>query len=119
MATRPIRLALVLAGRRASGDPVAEQAGLTHKALLPIAGQPMAARVLRALAAQPDIETISISCDDPGLVTRLAALVGDACARVRIEHHTSGRSPASSVADYLTSLPDGERVIVTTGDHAL
>jgi molybdopterin-guanine dinucleotide biosynthesis protein A len=119
MESRPIRHALVLAGRRASGDPLAERAGLSHKALLPVAGVPMAARVLRALTAQPGIDNISVSSDEPSLVDALAEFVGPDLGRVRLEHHTSARSPAASVADYLAGLADGERVLVTTGDHAL
>jgi hypothetical protein len=105
---RPPRRALVLAGRRVSGDTLAEAAGLTHKALLPIAGVPMAVGVLRALAAVPGIERIGVSCDDPQLVARLEGLVSAACPGLRLEYHASGRSPAASLADYISSLDDGE-----------
>ena len=114
-----MRHALVLAGRRATGDLLAERAGLSHKALLPVAGVPMAVRVLRALAAQPGIETISVSTDEARLVDELAELARPYLGQIRLEHHVSARSPAASVAEYLAGLDDGERVLVTTGDHAL
>ncbi|MFC7554928.1 hypothetical protein ACFQU7_25930 [Pseudoroseomonas wenyumeiae] len=46
--------ALVLAGSRAgAADPMAMAAGVSHKALLPVGGVPMLARVLEALRDSP------------------------------------------------------------------
>ena len=45
--------ALVLAGQRRGTDPMAAAAGLSHKALLPVAGVPMLLRVLAALRTYP------------------------------------------------------------------
>ena len=49
--TTPVA-ALVLAGSRPGGDPLLASSGLTSKALLPIAGVPMLARVLAALQSE-------------------------------------------------------------------
>jgi NDP-sugar pyrophosphorylase family protein len=47
--------AVVLAGDRSSGDPVAEAAGVSCKALTPVGGRPMVLRVLDALEAAQGI----------------------------------------------------------------
>ena len=43
--------ALVLAGARPEADPVAAYAGVSHKALIPLGGEPLLARVVAALTA--------------------------------------------------------------------
>ncbi|HEY5723351.1 MAG TPA: spore coat biosynthesis protein F [Allosphingosinicella sp.] len=71
---------LVLAGRRsASLDPLAEKFGVTHKCLVPVAGEAMVGRVLRiADEAFPDsplflsIEDFSLVADEP-TVKRLSS----------------------------------------------
>lgn len=71
---------LVLAGRRsASLDPLAEAAGVSHKCLVPVAGQAMIGRVLEtAAAAYPEatlfvsVEDFSVIADEP-TVARLSA----------------------------------------------
>ena len=45
--------ALVLAGSRPGPDPLLAGTGLATKTLLPVAGQPMLAHVLAALARAP------------------------------------------------------------------
>jgi CTP:molybdopterin cytidylyltransferase MocA len=119
MTPNRLRRALVLAGRRSAGDALAESQGLTHKALLPIAGVPMGVRVLTALAATPGIERIGVSCDDPQLVARLEGLMSGVRPGLRLEHHASARSPAASLGDFIASLADGELALVTTADHPL
>jgi hypothetical protein len=79
----------------------------------------MGVRVLTALAATPGIERISVSCDEPQLVARLEGLMAGVRPALRLEHHASARSPAASLADFITSLEDGERALVTTADHPL
>lgn len=51
MSQRPQIGALVLAGARASGDPLCRSEGVSSKAEIDVAGRPMLARVLGALAA--------------------------------------------------------------------
>ena len=50
-------IAIVLAGVRPTGDPVAEAAGVPCKAFIPVGGKPMVLRVLDALEASPKIKT--------------------------------------------------------------
>src|SRR6185369_15359784 len=48
MNAAPTYTALVLAGTRPGGDPLADYAGVSHKALIEVGGVPMLLRVLRA-----------------------------------------------------------------------
>ena len=111
-------LALVLAGRRTSGDVVADASGLRHRALLPIAGVPMLERVVGALDASGRFESIRVSSDDPELVRGTPALAALADAGV-LGFHRSASSPASSVADFFENREVASPVFVTTGDHPL
>jgi CTP:molybdopterin cytidylyltransferase MocA len=119
MTQNRLRRALVLAGRRSTGDALAESEGFTHKALLPIGGVPMGIRVLKSLAAIPTLERIGVSCDDPQLVARLEGLMSGVRPGLRLEHHPSARSPAASLGDFIASLSNGELALVTTADHPL
>jgi GTP:adenosylcobinamide-phosphate guanylyltransferase len=110
--------ALVLAGRRQSHDPFAETHGDAHRALLDVVGVPMLVRVIHALQASNCVGRIAVSIDD--------AHAFDSVARLRelesggeIERHASLPSPSRSVQDALSRCSLGERVFVTTADHAL
>ncbi|HKA14008.1 MAG TPA: nucleotidyltransferase family protein [Myxococcota bacterium] len=106
--------ALVLAGRRGGGDPLASSRGASHRALLPVAGVPMLARVLIALRGARHVGRIWVSIDAPELLASVPELAPFRDVPV----HESLVSPARSVADALDSIGD-ERVLVTTADHAL
>lgn len=98
--------ALVLAGVRPGGDPLADFAGVSHKALIPIGGVAMLDRVVNALKASGRIDRIVVSIDRPELVTRSD-----------VEVLRSGPTLSASVSDALTKL--GAPLFVTTADHAL
>jgi len=106
--------ALVLAGRRGSDDPLAKSRGASHRALLPVAGVPMLARVLTALRGARHVAKIWISIDAPEVLASVPELAPFRDLPV----HRSKESPARSVADALLQIED-ERVLVTTADHAL
>lgn len=119
MSVHPL-VALVLAGRRTTGDHVADSSGLRHRALLPIAGVPMLERVVCAIRDSAVVERVAISSDDPSLISSTPALAGLASAEPAfLSFHRSGSSPASSVADFFTSPAASGQVFVTTGDHPL
>jgi GTP:adenosylcobinamide-phosphate guanylyltransferase len=103
--------ALVLAGRRGAGqDPVL--GGAAHRALFPVAGVPMLARVVGTLRRAPCVGRVLVSIDDPAALDATPGLDGVECLR-------SLDSPSRSVSDALARLaPDGP-VLVTTADHAL
>jgi GTP:adenosylcobinamide-phosphate guanylyltransferase len=108
----PPYTALVLAGRRGSDDPLASSRGASHRALLPVAGVPMLARVLTALRGARHVGRIWVSIDAPEVLESVLAPFRD------VSLHRSVESPARSVADALDSM-NAERVLVTTADHAL
>lgn len=98
--------ALVLAGERAEGDPMAKAAGVALKALLPVAGRPMLARVVEALRAAPSIDRIVVSIPRP-----------EAAEGLGIEAVTTAATPCLSVMAAIDELPSP--LLVTTADHAL
>lgn len=102
--------ALVLAGTRPGGDPLAAVAGVTHKALIDVGGMPMLARVVRALAAAPEVGRIVVAIDPPQLIAGLAA-------RKPVQAMTPAAGPSASVASALAA--EGAPLLVTTADHAL
>jgi len=110
-------VAVVLAGTRGEGDPLAAAENVRHRALLPVAGIPMLLRVVRTLRASPQVDDILVSIDDPSAlddVSELAEAVRDGSLGVR----QSLDSPSRSVLDCLEAI--GPRpALVTTADHAL
>jgi GTP:adenosylcobinamide-phosphate guanylyltransferase len=103
--------ALVLAGTRPGGDPLAQAAGVSHKALIQIGGVVMLQRVLNALAAAPAVARIVVAIDRLDVMDALPA-----CGKpVTIQLAASG--PSASVAQVLAV--EGAPLLVTTADHAL
>ncbi|MET0281668.1 MAG: NTP transferase domain-containing protein [Steroidobacteraceae bacterium] len=103
--------ALVLAGRRPGGDPMAAHAGVTHKAFIDVGGQPMLLRVLRAVAAVPAVARIVVAIDRPEL------LAGFPVLGKPVSTMATAPGPSASVAAALGDL--GTPLLVTTADHAL
>lgn len=114
MATGPIpRTALLLAGRRPGLDPFAAAHGRTLKALIPVGGQPMVARVAATLLACPAIGAVRVLTQDVDAIA--AVLPGDP----RISVLRSGEGIARSVAAVAGSGAAPWPLLVTTADHAL
>jgi GTP:adenosylcobinamide-phosphate guanylyltransferase len=109
---------LVLAGRRDSENPFAEVQGDTHRALLDVVGVPMLVRVVRALRASSSVDRIAVSIDDRDAFEAVAEL-RELETRGEITCHASLPSPSRSVQDALNNHWLGDRVFVTTADHAL
>lgn len=111
MSSAPPYTALVLAGTRPGGDPLATHAGVSHKALIDVGGLPMLLRVLHALAASPAVARIVVAID------RADVLCGfpDVGKPVVVVPAASG--PSASVAAVLAR--EGAPLLVTTADHAL
>jgi GTP:adenosylcobinamide-phosphate guanylyltransferase len=104
--------ALVLAGSRGPGDPVARHCGVEHKCLAPVRGAPMLARVLDALAASSSTGRIFISLADPTLLAMLPSAAS--CQALK-----SGATPSTSVLETLEAVSDALPLLVTTADHPL
>lgn len=100
--------ALVLAGTRPGGDPLAREMGVAHKSLIEIGGRTVLDRVLDALG-EAGAARILVSADDSA-VRRIAAAQG-------AEPIDPARGPSGSVAKALAET--GAPLLVTTSDHAL
>jgi CTP:molybdopterin cytidylyltransferase MocA len=110
--------ALILAGSRGPDDPMARAAGVSHKALLPVAGVPMLLRVTEALRATPGIARLYVCIEDAQVVAGIAEL--ETLRRAGImEVVPAAESPAASVAAVLRRIDLAQPLLVTTGDHPL
>ena len=105
--------ALLLAGSRPAGDPLAKSMMVRHKALIPVAGEPMVLRPLRALLASEQIGDIIVLTQDPA---DLRPVLPD---DERIHIRASGETIASTIAELIGSRAAQFPVLVTTADHAL
>jgi GTP:adenosylcobinamide-phosphate guanylyltransferase len=110
--------ALVLAGSRGGADPVAQAAGVPHKALAPVGGTPMLQRVLDALAQSPSIARIVLQTNEPAIVAGLPRLQ-QAVAAGQVTVLPTQASPAQSASAAMATLANDLPILVTTADHAL
>jgi GTP:adenosylcobinamide-phosphate guanylyltransferase len=96
--------AIVLAGERPGGDPLAKAFGVPAKALIAVSGVPMVDRVVVALEGCSGIE-------------RVIVVGGEALAAVRENVEPAGRTIAETVRELVERghFP----LLVTTADHAL
>src|SRR5689334_19698991 len=109
--------AILLAGQRPGGDPLAAQFGVASKALIPVAGTSMLRRVADTLLESPEVRRVVILAQDPE-----ALLIGDAAplrARPRVVLARSGPGIATSIAEVAGSVDAPWPVLVTTVDHVL
>jgi len=105
--------AILLAGSRPGGDPLTRSLGVDYKPLLPIKGEPMLLRPIRALLAAPSVGDILVMTQQP---ERLADVVpANARLILRRSDDTIAATLQALCADPSTSFP----LLVTTADHAL
>jgi GTP:adenosylcobinamide-phosphate guanylyltransferase len=84
-----------------------------HKALIPLAGEPMVLRPLRALLASPQIADVVVLTQDPQDLRPV--LPDDSRVILRGSEGTIAATIARLIADRTLRFP----VLVTTADHAL
>ena len=60
----PFTIVVLAAQRDGALDPLAAEAGVTHKALVPIGGKPLLAHVLAALDGVAGIDSVRISVEE-------------------------------------------------------
>jgi GTP:adenosylcobinamide-phosphate guanylyltransferase len=105
--------AVVLAGSRPGRDAFAESFGTDLKALIPVGGEPMVRRPVRALIESERVGKILVLAQAP---ERIAAVLPD---DPRIEVKPS----QSTIAETMLGLIENEStewpLLVTTADHAL
>lgn len=100
---------LILAGSRPGApDPVASAEGVSHKALVEIAGRPMLAHVASTLRGA-GIARLAVVANDPQVIALAEELDCEVIA--------AAAGPSASVADAFAKL--GAPMLVTTSDHAL
>ena len=105
--------AIILAGSRPGPDPLLTGSGVSTKALLPIAGQPMLVHVVRALRAAPEVGPITILAQNSAELAVQPELADFA----NLHFVDSGQGISSSLA---AALPTGDDpLLVTTADHVL
>ena len=105
--------AIVLAGSRPGRDAFPEAFGTDLKALIPVAGEPMVARPVRALLASEDVGEVIVlrTASD-----RLADALPD---DPRLQYRTSSDSIASTILALCDDSSTRWPLLVTTADHAL
>ncbi len=109
---------LVLAGRRGPHEPLAQAAGCSHKALIPIRGIPMLSRVLRSLRGLRGVKQFVMSTDEPTSLDSIPE-IGLLAAAGLLHFAAVGNSPSASALSYLKEIAAGELLLVTTADHSL
>jgi hypothetical protein len=126
---QPLRI-LVLAGRRsASLDPLAQKAGVSHKALVPVAREAMVGRVLRIAAETFPEAPLFVSVEDFGAIAQEPTVARLSAAGrltpVEAQHHivdsvveasrTTGFPMLITTADNVLMTPDGLRTMAAEG----
>lgn len=109
--------ALILAGIRPKGDPLARATGVSHKALVPVVGRAMLSHVIETLHRTRSVGRI-IVC---GLGQ---AHLEDGSLRELLQAHAvtlvEGRATPSGSANYIVERnPDCLPLLITTADHPL
>jgi GTP:adenosylcobinamide-phosphate guanylyltransferase len=108
---------IVLAAQRAGVvDPLAEQFGVSHKCLVPVAGQPLIAHVLRTTGQHPAVGDVIISVE-PNLFDSLNAIAAELPGVCEIRCVGS----TNNLADSVIRAAEGAEgpVVITTADNAL
>ncbi|MBT5043832.1 MAG: NTP transferase domain-containing protein, partial [Gemmatimonadales bacterium] len=57
--------AVVLAGQRPTGDPLARHFGKPYKALVEVGGRSMLSRVVETLLSAPSVGSVVVLCQEP------------------------------------------------------
>lgn len=105
--------ALVLAGQRPGPDALATHFGITYKALLPVGGVPMVARVVATLAATPSVGRIVILTQAPEVIA--PALPPE----IKVDFAESGAGISTSILTIAGTDSAQFPIFLTTADHPL
>jgi GTP:adenosylcobinamide-phosphate guanylyltransferase len=105
--------AVVLAGSRPGRDEFAESFGTDLKALIPVGGEPMVVRPVRALLASEQVGKVVVLAQSPERIGPM--LPDDTRVEVRSSRGTIAETMLGLIEDDRTGWP----LLVTTADHAL
>ncbi|HXU87401.1 MAG TPA: NTP transferase domain-containing protein [Methylomirabilota bacterium] len=111
-------VAVVLAGDRRPGDPVARAGGVSAKCLVRIGGRPMVLRVLDALGSAGEIGA-RVLCGPDRKVLDDAPELARCLADQEVDWLPPQATPTRSAAAAVASVASGSPVLLTTADHAL
>lgn len=109
--------AIILAGERPEGDPLAAHCNVKYKALIPIDGQSMLDHVAQALLASPHIGRIVIMAQSPDALK--TAQTSGLERNDRVEFVESNDGIATSIEMVAGTEIAPWPVLVTTADNAL
>jgi GTP:adenosylcobinamide-phosphate guanylyltransferase len=114
MAEPRFTVVVLAAQRNGTLDPLAAEAGVTHKCLVPIGGLPLLAHVLSALAEVDGVESVRVSVED-GAAERLRPIA--ALSGLPVSFVTA----ADNIADSVYAAAEGADgpVVITTADNVL
>ena len=110
--------AIILAGSRDGEDALCVAGNFPHKALIPVAGQPMLVRVLEALSACTAVGEILVSLADAEAALALSP-IADWAGRGKIRLLPAAATPSLSVLAAMEHAGNATPVLVTTADHPL
>lgn len=105
--------AILLAGSRPGSDPFAQSFGTDLKALIPVCGEPMVRRPVRALLASEQIGTVTVLAQ---AAERIAQVLP---ADPRLLIGSSDRTIASTLLKLCDDPSTEWPLLITTADHAL
>ena len=114
MSDQRFTVVILAAQRDGKLDPLAAEAGVTHKCLVPIGGRPLLAHVLSALADVDGVDAIRISVED-GAAERLRVITDQFDLPIRFT------TAADNIADSVYRAAEGTTgpVVITTADNVL
>lgn len=110
--------AIIAAGSRPEADALAVAAGVPVKALVPVGGVAMLARVARTLVDHPSVTRVIILAQDHATLTAHPDLEWIAERRA-VSFESSDTSLSAGLAKVLERHPDDYPFLVTTADHPL
>ncbi|KQM19635.1 2-C-methyl-D-erythritol 4-phosphate cytidylyltransferase [Novosphingobium sp. Leaf2] len=113
---RPVRV-IVLAGRGSAGaDALARRFGVTHPCLVPLAGQPLIAHVLKVAALHPSVESLAVSIAPDAfdaVFDVLSHVPGRGIVKLVAARETEAQSIAAAAEGW------GGALVITRATHAL
>ena len=108
--------AIVLAAQRDGKlDPMAADAGVTHKCLVPIVGRPLLEYVIEALVAVPGLERIRV-CIEPAAVEAVRTIRG-ASGELGVPVDYVASAPTITESAYASAAGLTGPIVITTGDN--
>lgn len=106
-----------MAGSRVTGDPLVIATGVARKALVPVGGVAMLARVLATLRTTGSVDRIVVCGLDAALPSGVGGATGPAAAPIELVRGAA--TPGASAALAIETLGLTPPILVTTADHPL